>query len=93
MENLLVFKVGTEWEEMEITSEPYVVFTRRGYTPAVNVAIKDGKEEHRLYISAKSLSEQVEELRKSNGGNFIGLKFKLKKEAEDKFSPYIVAAV
>jgi hypothetical protein len=45
---------------------------------------------HILYISSKSISEALEPLRQGNGGNFTGLKFKVRKASEDKMAPYEV---
>ena len=71
-------KVTTDWTDVEIISEPYVILTIRGYAPAVTIKNQNG-EELGFYLSAKSLSDKVEELRKKNNNNFTGIKFKVKK--------------
>ena len=42
-------KVGVEWIPLEITSEPYVVMTIRGFAPVVDIKCPTG--EFILYIS------------------------------------------
>jgi hypothetical protein len=81
-------KVGTEWISVEITSEPYVVMTVRGFAPVVDVKAPAG--EFILYISSKSISDGLMPLQEAAGGKFKGLKFRVKKESEDKMARYIV---
>ena len=81
-------KVGVDWISIEITSEPYVVMTVRGYAPVVDV--KGPQGDFILYISSKSMSDGLEPLVKATSGVFKGLKLKVKKESEDKMARYIV---
>jgi hypothetical protein len=81
-------KVGVEWIPVEITSEPYVVMTVRGFAPVVDV--KGPQGEFILYISSKSISDGLDSMLRATGGAFKGLKFKVKKESEDKMARYIV---
>ena len=67
-EDLPALKVSTGWIELEIISEPDVVLGFRGYTPILRVRKSRTSVEYILYISAKSLAEPLEELRKKNGG-------------------------
>ena len=83
-------KVNTEWIELEIISEPVVVLTFKGYTPILQVReIKTGSE-YRFYISAKSLAESLEELRRNNGGVFKGIQFCVRKEGTNQMAKYEV---
>ena len=84
-------KVGVDWSDAEILSEPYVVMTMRGYAPVVDV--QSGADKLMLYISAKSLSTALEPLVQANGGKFAGLKLRLKKESDDKMAGYVVERV
>jgi hypothetical protein len=84
-------KVGVKPVEVEVVSEPYVVMSFRGYAPVMDVQGPDGKQI--LFISSKSISEGLEPLRQANGGKFIGLKLRLRKETEDRMAPYIVEKV
>ena len=81
-------KVGTEWVSVEILSEPYVVMTIRGYAPVVDVKAPTG--DHILYISSKSMSDGLASMVEASGNKFKGLKFRVKKESEDKMARYVV---
>ena len=67
-ETLPSLKVSTGWIPLEIISEPDVVLTFRGYAPILRVQKCRTGVEYSLYISAKSLAEPLEELRKNNDG-------------------------
>ena len=81
-------KVGVEWIAVEIVSEPYVVMTIRGFAPVVDVKSPQG--DFMLYISSKSMSDGLVPLLDKTDGKFNGLKFRVKKESEDKMAKYIV---
>jgi hypothetical protein len=81
-------KVGTEWISVEVLSEPYVVMTIRGFAPVVDVKTPGG--EFLVYISSKSMSDGLVPLIEAQGGKFAGIKFRVKKESEDKMARYIV---
>lgn len=83
-------RVGTAWTRVRVLSEPYVVLTVRGYVPALRVEEIGTGLDHELFISAKSLAEGLEELRRYNGGRFEGLQFRLRKESTEKMAPYEV---
>ena len=85
-------KVGTEWIELEIISDVDVILTTFGYAPFLRVReIRTGTE-YRLYISAKSLAEHLEELRKDNSDTFEGIQFRIRKESIDRKARYEVDA-
>ena len=81
-------KVGVDWISVEVTSEPYVVMTVRGFAPVVDVKTPQG--DFILYISSKSMSDGLEPLLHATDGAFKGLKIKVKKESEDKMARYVV---
>ncbi len=81
-------KVGKDWIAVELVSEPYVVMSIRGYAPVVDVQGPDAKQI--LFISSKSISQGLEPLVQANGGKFTGLKVRLRKETDDRMSPYVV---
>jgi len=84
-------KPGTGWIEVEAVTEPDVLPTFKGYVPILPVrVIKSGLVKH-LFITAKSLSTALEEMRKKN--MFVGLRFRLKKESEEQMSSYIVEKI
>ena len=81
-------KVSTGWIEIEIISEPDVVLTFRGYAPILRVRKSRTGVEYLLYISAKSLAEPLEELRKNNVGIFKGIRLRIRKESMEQMSKY-----
>ena len=87
-EALPSLKVSTGWIPLEIISEPDVVLTFRGYAPILRVQKCRTGVEYSLYISAKSLAEPLEELRKNNGGIFKGIRLRIRKESMEQMSKY-----
>lgn len=87
-EDVPSLKVSTGWIELEIISEPDVVLSFKGYAPILRVRkIRTGVE-FVLYISAKSLAVPLEELRENNGGGFMGIKFRIRKESMMQMAKY-----
>lgn len=87
----LNLKVGEEWSEIEITSEPYVVMTFRGFSPVVDVLCQgdqNSKQKKILFISAKSFSTKVAPLVMANQEKFTGLKLRIRKDGSGKMAPY-----
>jgi len=82
-------RVGIGWIELEILAEPYVVLTFNGYAPALKVKDLRNGLDYEMFISAKSLAQALEPLRLARGA-FTGIRIKLRKESEDRFSSYIV---
>jgi hypothetical protein len=87
-EILPALKVGTGWIEVEIISEPNVILTFKGYAPILRVRKLSNDLEYTLYISAKSLSEPLEELRKNNLGIFKGIQLRIRKESMNPMSKF-----
>ena len=83
-------KVKTEWIDVEIVSEPYVVMTFRGYAPVVDVKAPGEADPLNLFISSKSISLGIDAFMKENGGKFAGLKLRIRKESDDRMAPYVV---
>lgn len=83
-------RVGTEWAEVVLASDPIVVFTRRGYAPAVEVD-RNGMP-HLLFVSAISIAETLERLRNANG-SLVGVKVRLRRQGPEQFSPYEVEEI
>ena len=78
--------------KIEIASEPYVIVTRLGYAPMVDVTLEDGARQG-LIISSATLTGGLEKLRRNNGGKLIGVKALIRKESEDPKSKYVVEGV
>lgn len=83
-------KVGTGWIALEITSEPDVVLTFKGYAPILRVKKIRTNVEFMLYISAKSLGEPLESLRENNQDLFSGIKIRIRKENSTQTAKYEV---
>ena len=83
-------KIDIEPIKLMLTSNPYVVFSKRGYQVVIDVMDLKKKRQHFIYISSFSLSQQIENLRLENGGAFIGIEFWIWKAGPEKFSKYIV---
>jgi hypothetical protein len=86
----LQLKVNTEARFLLAVSEPYVVFTRWGYAPVIDVFEKKSNQESTLYISAQTLAGPLEELRNDNNGRIVGLEFWIRKETDAKNSKYLL---
>lgn len=83
-------KVSTGWIELEIISEPNVVLTYKGYAPILQVRKISNNLEYIFYISARSLGESLETLRKNNDGLFNGIQFRVRKTDATQMAPYEV---
>lgn len=92
-EEKLRVEVGTDPIIFEIVSEPYVVFTFKGYIPAVDIQIREENAPRVMFIGASSLSRGIEERRVKNDGKFKGICLRIRKESEDRYAKYIVESV
>ena len=81
-------KVTTEWIDLEVLSEVDVLLTFKGYAPILLVRVLGKKIPRILYINAKSIATQLEEMRSDNRGNFTGLKFRIRKSGPEKTAVY-----
>ena len=89
-ETVPFLRVGTGWIELEVISQPDVYLTFKGYIPYVHVRkIRTGVD-YGLYISAKSVAEPLEEIRKKNGKRFEGIRMRIRKESMDRMSKYVL---
>lgn len=75
---------------LRFTSEPFVIYTRRGYAAAVDVMNVHTGEEGYLLLSAQSLADQLHEIVDTRSGKFEGIALLIKKASKDKMSPYVV---
>ena len=89
IETLPALHVGTGWIDVEVIGEPTVKITFRGYAPIMPVRVSQTGLDYILYISSKSIGEELQPLRERNG-EFRRLKFRIRKESEDKFAKYLV---
>ena len=87
MPQLPQLRVGTDWITITVIG-PVDVIASFGYAPVLPVRNEATGQDYILYISAKSLSEQLEPLRTKNGGAFKGLRFSIRKESENQMAKY-----
>jgi len=82
-------RIGTGWQELEILSDPFVIFTRRGYAPVIEVKVLRSGLPQVLFVSAVSLSEQLEKI-KEERGSLVGARVRIRKQDASQFAPYEV---
>lgn len=87
--NLPHLRVGTEWAEIQILTDPFVIYKRYKYLPVVLVEEIRTELKRLLYISAMSLSQYLESIREKRG-TLVGVNVRLRKTGEEQFSPYEV---
>lgn len=92
-EKLPTFRCTTDFANLKVISEEYVVFTNRGYAPVVDVENMTDNTKYQFYIQALSVAKKFEELRKENDYNFKGITIRVKKESNDKFAPYVIEKI
>lgn len=87
-DDLPILKVSTKWITLEIISEADVVLAFKGYAPVLQVKERKIGDVYLLYISARSLAELLEELRKNNDGIFKGIRLRIRKESMHQREKY-----
>lgn len=88
-EDVSYCRVSTDWTDIQILTDPFVIYTKRGYSPVLLVEELNTEEKCLLFVSAKSLSEFLEKLRKERGA-LVGVNVRVRKRGEEKFSTYEV---
>ena len=82
-------RVGEGWIQIEIQSEPFVIYRNRKYNPVIHIKEVRSGLNYVLFLSAISLSEALEECR-SKAGSLAGKVLSIRKGSGDRFSPYEV---
>ncbi len=80
-------KVGTEWAEIQILADPFVVYRNDKYLPVVLVEETSTERKCLLFVTAMSLAKCLEPFRAKRGA-LVGINVRIRKKSEDKFSPY-----
>ena len=83
-------RVGTQWLQFQVASEPYTVLTGRGYAPVIDVRNLDTLEVCQLFVGARSLSNGLEQLRSQAAVTICGTNIALRKSSEDQYAQYEV---
>ncbi len=81
--------VGEDWVEVEVCSDPFVVPTFLGYSPAILVRRPAACHSEHLLIGAKSLATELESFRCKHG-TLIGARIKTRKEGPKVTAPYLL---
>ena len=90
IEDLPTLKISTGDIEIEILDNyPKVIFSAQKYLPYLKVKILNTGLEKKLYVSAMSLSYQINKIYEDRG-TLMNIKLKLKKENDTQFAKYIV---
>jgi len=82
-------RVGTEWTCIQVLSDPFVIYKRLGYAPVILVEVLESELRCLLFVSAKSLADCLEPIRKRQG-TLVGLNIRVRRKGEDRFSEYDV---
>jgi hypothetical protein len=85
--NLPHLRVGPEWSEIQLLTDPFVIYRRDRYLPVVLVEELATEQKHVLFISAVSLGQCLESIRVRRG-NLVGTNIRLRKKGEERFSGY-----
>tara|TARA_X000000950_G_scaffold266160_1_gene341334 strand:- start:3747 stop:4034 length:288 start_codon:yes stop_codon:yes gene_type:complete len=87
-------KFDSEQKQIIFTSEPYVIYSEYlGYQPVINAKLDFEDKEYLVYLSAKSLSRQLEPIVQKNGNKFTGIELVIFKESDDRRSKYVVEEI
>lgn len=87
--SLAHLRVGTEWIEIQVLTDPFVIYRKDKYLPVVLVEELGTERKCLLFVSATSLAECLEAMRTKRGA-LVGLNVRVRKKGEDRFSPYEV---
>ena len=80
-------QVKTNLIEMKILTDPFVIQSRLGYSPAIIVEVPDEDEKRLFFISAKSIFDSIEPIREERGA-LVGLNIRVRKAGSERISPY-----
>ena len=83
-------KISVERELLVVASDPYVVYTRRGYTPVIDVEHVHSGLKGFLVITAMSLAEPLHLIQEENGGTLVGTTLSIQKENKSRMAAYVV---
>lgn len=84
--------VDEEPRRVLFISEPYVAYTKAGFTAAADIVTNFGqvKREQTLLISAQSLSARLIQLIQENNNKLAGIEVWIYKNGPEKTSKYVL---
>ncbi len=87
--SLTYLHVGPEWAEIQVLSDPFVIYRNNRYLPVILVEELSTEVRRLLFVAAVSLAQCLEPIRARRGA-LVGVNIRIRKKGEDKFSPYEV---
>jgi hypothetical protein len=81
-------RFGTGWTVVRIADGPICVPTQRGYAVALIVTNEINALVQLWFVSAKSIQDQLEPLRKASATGLVGMRLRVRKAGEEPTSPY-----
>ena len=81
--------VDEHWIDVELCSDPFVTPTSLGYSPAILVRRPAVHHAEHLLIGAKSISKELELLRKRHG-TLLGMHVSIRKQDPTRRAPYVL---
>lgn len=89
-DDLPTIKISTGDIKIEILDKyPKVIFSAQKYLPYLTVRVLDTGLKKKLYVSAMSLSGQLNKIYEEHN-SLLNIKLSLRKENESQFAKYIV---
>jgi hypothetical protein len=86
-------KINSSPRSFKIISEPYVIYTNRGYQAAMDVLDYQKNEQGYIMLSSISLSDQLIIIQEKRNGLLNGALIRIYKESDLKFAQYIIEQI
>ncbi len=83
-------KFDREPKKVLFVSEPYALYTTRGYQVVADIVTVKGKKEYYIFLGAKSLADNIITLISDNNNCLTGLEVWIYKCSDDKYAEYKV---
>ncbi len=81
--------IGEKWVDVNLCSEPFVVPTKLGYSPAILVRRPAASHSEHILVGAKSLALELQSIRRAQG-TLIGTRVLICKQGPEKTAPYLL---
>ena len=82
-------RVGAEWAEIQVLTDPFVIYRRDRYLSVVLVEELRTETRYLLYISAVSLGQCLESIR-AKRDTLVSVNVRMRKKGEERFTSYEV---
>jgi hypothetical protein len=84
------FRITESTSVLQIQSEPYVIYSKFGYVPVLDVEEIHKGQKGYILISASSLGEALNKIQCENQGLLAGVTVSIQKESASRMARYIV---